>query len=126
LIEYSVTLESGETEIVAVALTDSLSDGLSMVYSFFNPEHAKRSIGSFMILDHIHMARQVRLPYVYLGYWVQDSPKMDYKANFTPLETFRNGQWRNLQEREATSSSESFFATDPISDQVAAIHLPKT
>ena len=69
-----------EGDIVACALTDVLADGLSMVYSFFDPELADRSLGTFMILEHIERARKLGKPYVYLGYWVDGSPKMDYKA----------------------------------------------
>ena len=70
----------GAGPLLAVALTDVLSDGLSMVYSFFDPDASDRSLGTFMILDHIERARRMGLPYVYLGYWVQGSRKMDYKA----------------------------------------------
>src|SRR5258708_10703179 len=66
-------------ELLAVALTDVLSDGLSMVYSFFEPSEESRSLGTFMILDHIARARRQGLPYVYLGYWIEGSKKMDYK-----------------------------------------------
>ena len=65
----------GAGNLLAVALTDVLSDGLSMVYSFFDPEEADRSLGTFMILDHIERAKRMGLPYVYLGYWVRDFPQ---------------------------------------------------
>jgi arginine-tRNA-protein transferase len=74
-------------KLIAVSLTDQLADGLSMVYSFYDPEQADgRSLGSFMILDHIARARRRGLPYVYLGYWVEGSKKMAYKARFRPQE----------------------------------------
>src|SRR5256885_4778079 len=76
----------GTGALHAVALTDVLSDGLSMVYSFFEADEAWRSLGTFMILDHIARARQLGLPYVYLGYWVPGSRKMDYKGRFLPHE----------------------------------------
>ena len=57
-------------------LTDVLDDGLSMIYSFYDPDGANRSLGTFMILDHIERARRLGLPYLYLGYWVQGSRKM--------------------------------------------------
>ena len=63
-------------ELVAVALTDVLSDGLSMVYSFFEPSQVNRSLGTFMILDHIARARRMGLPHLYLGYWVEGSRKI--------------------------------------------------
>src|SRR4051794_20124140 len=70
----------GSGDLLAVALTDVLGDGLSMVYSFFEASEASRSLGTFMILDHIARARRMGLAYVYLGYWVGGSRKMDYKA----------------------------------------------
>src|SRR5437763_7518931 len=70
----------GTGELVAVALTDVLADGLSMVYSFFESDQASRSLGTFMILDHIARARRMGLPFVYLGYWVQGLRQMEYKG----------------------------------------------
>ena len=84
----------GEGPLLGVALTDLLSDGLSMVYSFFNPDDATRSLGTHLILDHIERARGLGLPYVYLGYWVNGSPKMDYKARFRPQEHLTGEGWR--------------------------------
>lgn len=72
--------------LVAVALTDVMPDGLSMVYSFYDPALKHRGLGNLLILDHIKQVRQTGLNYVYLGYWVKDSPKMAYKARFKPLE----------------------------------------
>jgi arginine-tRNA-protein transferase len=82
----------GET-LVAVALTDILSDGLSMVYSFFEPEQHERSLGTFMVLDHIARARRMGLPYVYLGYWIDGSKKMDYKSRFLPQQRLAPSGW---------------------------------
>lgn len=79
--------------LVAVALTDILNDGLSMVYSFFEPDEEIRSLGTFMILDHIGRARRMGLPYVYLGYWVRGSRKMDYKSRFLPQERLMSQGW---------------------------------
>ena len=70
----------GEGPLIATALTDVLADGLSMVYSFFDPDYADRSLGTFMILDHIARARKMGLPYVYLGYWVEGSPQDGLQA----------------------------------------------
>lgn len=85
LVEYRLR-DDPERRLVAVALTDVMPDGLSMVYSFYDPELAHRSMGTFLILDHIEQVRSAGLEYVYLGYWVKDSPKMAYKAQFKPLE----------------------------------------
>src|SRR5262249_55784141 len=83
----------GSGSLLAVALTDVLSDGLSMVYSFFDPEAGARSLGTFMILDHITRAGRMGLPYVYLGYWVNGSRKMDYKSRFLPQERLMSDGW---------------------------------
>jgi arginyl-tRNA--protein-N-Asp/Glu arginylyltransferase len=83
----------GNGELLAVALTDVLGDGLSMVYSFFEPDAGPRSLGTFMILDHITRAYQMGLPYVYLGYWVRGSRKMDYKGRFLPQERLGPHGW---------------------------------
>jgi arginine-tRNA-protein transferase len=81
-------------ELVAVALTDVLTDGLSMVYSFFDSHHASRSLGTFMILDHIARCRHMGLAYVYLGYWVHGSRKMDYKGRFLPQQRLSPDGWK--------------------------------
>jgi arginyl-tRNA--protein-N-Asp/Glu arginylyltransferase len=85
-------------ELVAVALTDVLSDGLSMVYSFFDPDITGRSLGTYMILDHIERAHRMGLPYVYLGYWVRGSQKMDYKGRFLPQERLLPNGWTRAEE----------------------------
>ncbi|GJE01481.1 MULTISPECIES: arginyltransferase [Methylobacterium] len=82
---------------VAVCLTDVLSDGLSMVYSFYEPGEADRSLGTYMILDHIERARLLGLPYLYLGYWVEGSRKMDYKAKFAPQERLMPQGWARVE-----------------------------
>ena len=87
----------GTGSLLAVALTDVLGDGLSMVYSFFEPEEAERSLGTFMILDHIDRALKMGLPYVYLGYWVRDSRKMDYKGHFLPQERLLADGWTRFE-----------------------------
>jgi leucyl-tRNA---protein transferase len=84
--------------LVAMALTDVMPDGLSMVYSFFDPNLAPRSLGTMLILDHISQVRLAGLSYVYLGYWVKDSPKMAYKGRFRPLEVQQGPLgWRRLE-----------------------------
>lgn len=83
----------GQGELIAVALTDKMADGLSMVYSYFNPDFEDRSLGTFMILDHIARARAMGLPHVYLGYWVNGSRKMNYKMRFMPQEHLGPKGW---------------------------------
>lgn len=92
VIEYRDTTD----KLIACVLIDTLADGLSMVYSFFDPEASRRSLGNFMILDHITRARHDGLSYLYLGYWVKDSPKMDYKARFSPCEILGARGWKPL------------------------------
>jgi len=89
---HLVNYHQGET-LIASALIDVLSDGLSMSYSFYNPDEPQRSLGKFMILDHILKAREAGLDYVYLGYWVKDSPKMGYKASYRPHELLTDQGW---------------------------------
>ena len=101
LIEYRrAGVDGGPGELVACALVDVLSDGLSLVYSFYDPAIAKRSPGSFVILDHLVQARLAEMAYVYLGYWVPGSPKMDYKARYRPIEVLKPGGWRLLAASE--------------------------
>lgn len=88
LVEYRLRDHPDQT-LVAVALTDVMPDGLSMVYSFYDPDLAHRSLGTFLILDHIEQVRSAALSYVYLGYWVKESPKMAYKGLYQPLEVQR-------------------------------------
>ncbi|WP_153769604.1 arginyltransferase [Labrenzia sp. CE80] len=83
----------GEGPLLGVALTDQLADGLSMVYSFYDPDVTGVGLGTYMILDHIQRARRLGLPYVYLGYWVEGSPKMAYKARFQPQEHLGSDGW---------------------------------
>jgi leucyl-tRNA---protein transferase len=87
----------GRGQLLAVALSDVLSDGLSMVYSFFDPDEGGRSLGTFMILDHIARARRMGLTYVYLGYWVRGSKKMDYKGRFLPQERLAPNGWMRVE-----------------------------
>lgn len=84
-------------QLTACMLIDRLTDGLSLVYSFFEPAASHRSLGKFMILDQIDRARQEGLPYLYLGYWVPGSPKMHYKSRFQPAEILGHRGWVPLQ-----------------------------
>lgn len=127
VVEYRTlgTEESPAPSLSAVCLTDVLSDGLSMVYSFFEPDLSSFSLGTYVILDHIAMAKEAGLPYVYLGYWVPGSPKMDYKAKFGPLEIYRGGEWVLLDDPTSVEINPTDELKDPISEQVAAIYLPE-
>ncbi len=125
VIEY--TDPSGDqAELAAVCLTDILDDGLSMVYSFFDPDRAGDSLGTYAILDHIEIAREAGLPYVYLGYWVPGSPKMGYKSKFDALEIYLGRAWQPLRNPEAFEAALHPRSSDPIAEQVARISLPDT
>lgn len=124
VIEYRE--ETNPDELTAVCLTDVLDDGLSMVYSFFDPESDRDSLGTYIILDHIRIAQEANLPYVYLGYWVPGSPKMSYKARFSALEIYQGGEWKNLSSPDTFDADTHPLSTDPIAEQVARINLPDT
>lgn len=83
--------------LIAACLWDRLGDGLSGVYSFFDPIEKRRGLGNFMVLRLIARAREMGLPYVYLGYWIKDGRKMSYKARFRPLEALGPDGWRLLE-----------------------------
>ena len=88
---------SGDATIVTPSPTSEPSDGLSMVYSYFDPYAGDRSLGTFMILDHIERARTMGLDYVYLGYWVQGARKMDYKGRFLPQDRLLPTGWSRVE-----------------------------
>lgn len=113
-----------DADLIAVALTDVFDDGLSMVYSFYDPALEGMSLGTYAILDHIALAREAGLPFVYLGYWVPGSRKMGYKAGFSALEVFKGGQWQDIGEPSDHAATLHPLAVDPIAEQVARIHLP--
>jgi arginine-tRNA-protein transferase len=97
IVEYRRRSDDGEPgALVACALSDVLRDGLSMVYSFFHPGEDARSLGTYMILDHVRSARMRGLQHVYLGYWVQGSEKMHYKSRFRPMEALGREGWERL------------------------------
>lgn len=97
VIEYRLG-EGPDAQLVGASITDILRDGLSMVYSFFDPDLTSRSLGTFMILEHISRANELGLPHTYLGYWVKGSPKMEYKRSFWPLEVLSGDQWRLMKQ----------------------------
>lgn len=125
VIEYA-SERDGTRSLAAVCLTDVLDDGLSMVYSFYDPELAGDSLGTYVILDHIEIARDAGLPYVYLGYWVPGSPKMGYKSRFPALEVYHGAAWQELRDPSRYSARTHPLSTDPIAEQVARISLPDT
>ncbi len=110
--------------LVGVCLTDVLDDGLSLVYSFYEPDLEQSSLGTFIILDHVEIARRAGLPYVYLGYWVPGSRKMDYKARFGALEIYKGGRWIDIGDPDSHSGESHPLSIDPIAEQVARIALP--
>ena len=128
IVEYSADPRPGERRraLTAVCLTDILDDGVSMVYSFYDPDREKDSLGTYIILDHVAMAREAGLPFVYLGYWVPGSRKMGYKANFTALEIYKGGRWQPIGDPAGHSSETHPLSVDPIAEQVARINLPDT
>ncbi len=101
VVEYlTEDAETGAKSLIAACLSDVLSDGLSMVYSFFEPELSIDSLGSYMVLDHIAMAQAMHLDYVYLGYWVSGSRKMDYKVTYRPFELCDGTNWHRFEDRD--------------------------
>lgn len=84
--------------LVATCITDQMQDGYSAVYSFFDPDEERRSLGNFMILSLVNLALEQGKPFVYLGFWVPGSQKMHYKATFGPLEGFVRGSWRLIED----------------------------
>lgn len=128
VIEYSTDPAPGSRRrpLAAVSLTDVFDDGLSMVYSFYDPDLTDMSLGSYAILDHINIAREAGLPYVYLGYWVPGSRKMGYKAGYSALEIFKGGEWVELGDPADHRAELHPLSVDPIAEQVARISLPET
>jgi arginyl-tRNA--protein-N-Asp/Glu arginylyltransferase len=124
VIEYTRTGIGGELELAAVCLTDVLDDGLSMVYSFYDPSLPDQSLGTYVVLDHIRIAREAGLPYVYLGYWVPGSRKMGYKAKFSALEIYKGGRWQDIGDPAGHKAELHPLSVDPIAEQVSRITLP--
>ncbi len=126
VIEYHATRHDARDELAAVCLTDILDDGVSMVYSFYTPERQKQSLGTYIILDHIDIAREAGLPYVYLGYWVPGSPKMDYKARFSALEIYYQGEWQPVDPGTDYTAETHPLTSASVAEQIARITLPET
>ena len=102
VLEYREPSVNGELgRLVGACLTDRQGDGLSMIYSFYDPEHEVRTgLGNYIILDHIQRAAQAELPFVYLGYWVDGSARMQYKIRYRPLERLGPAGWQRFTEDE--------------------------
>lgn len=114
VIEYREPSEDGVTpgRLVGACLTDKQNDGLSMIYSFYDPHHASRSgLGNYIILDHIRRAADMGLPYVYLGYWVEGSARMQYKVRYRPLEKLGRVGWERMSAAEQDRLIESAAKT---------------
>lgn len=94
IIEY----RNAEERLIAVVLIDVLMDGYSMVYSYFDPKEGARSLGHFMILDHIRRCQKQQQPWLYLGYWVKESQKMNYKARYKPCQILGVYGWQEMRE----------------------------
>jgi len=103
VVEYREPSQDGVTpgRLIGACLTDKQGDGLSMIYSFYDPDHEGRAgLGNFIILDHIHRAREMGLPYVYLGYWVEGSSRMQYKVRYRPMERLGRAGWERFSPEE--------------------------
>jgi arginine-tRNA-protein transferase len=122
VVEYT---DRDSEALIGVCLTDMLEDGLSMVYSFYDPDLMRSSLGTYLILDHIEIARDAGLPYVYLGYWVPGSAKMAYKAKFSGLEIHLGNQWVPMDNPDQFTAEDHPLSTPPIAEQVANIALPE-
>lgn len=86
-----------QEQLLGVAVIDLLSDGISAMYTFYDPDRADRGLGVFSVLWQVEYARSLGLPWVYLGYWIKQSPKMAYKVNYRPLEAYSDGTWSRLE-----------------------------
>jgi arginine-tRNA-protein transferase len=103
---HVVEFRDNDGRLVAACLTDRLSDGLSAVYSFYDPDMERSSLGTYAVLWLVQRALQLDLPFVYLGYWVPQSRKMAYKARFRPSEILTGGHWRELLATDLAQPSE--------------------
>lgn len=100
VVEYrEPTVDGTPGRLVGACLTDRQADGLSMIYSFFETDNpARPSLGTYIVLDHILRAAEAELPYIYLGYWVNGSPRMDYKIRYKPLERLGPSGWSRMED----------------------------
>lgn len=94
-----------DKKLISVAVFDVLPQGLSAVYTFFDTDHENRSLGTLAILQLIQHTKELKLPYLYLGYWIEESQKMSYKVNFKPVEGYVDKNWQQLViEKKETAS----------------------
>ena len=107
VIEYRERGTAGRPgKLVGACLTDRQGDGLSMIYSFFDPDRADRmGLGSYIIIDHVLRAQRAGLPYVYLGYWVEGSERMGYKIRYRPIERLGRAGWERFEPQEGDTGS---------------------
>ncbi|MGB7373727.1 arginyltransferase [Pontixanthobacter sp.] len=129
VMEYREPSRDGITpgRLVGACLTDRQADGLSMIYSFYDPDHSQRSgLGNYIILNHIVHSAEQGLPYVYLGYWVEGSDRMRYKVRYRPLERLTRNGWQRMTADEQSaliaqsSNKENVVETDPVADTASA------
>jgi len=121
LVEYrEPTADGTPGRLVGACLTDKQGDGLSMIYSFYDPDHAERAgLGNYIILDHINRASEMGLPYVYLGYWVEGAQRMQYKVRYRPLERLTRSGWARISDADqdrliAAAAAGRRTATEPL------------
>ena len=95
-VTHYIEFRCESSQLVAVAVTDKLDNGLSAIYTFFDPAQSKRSLGVFSVLFQISWARKMKLPYVYLGYWIKNCKKMTYKIDYQPCQLLINGGWVSI------------------------------
>lgn len=102
MVEYrEPTADGSPGRLVGACLTDKQGDGLSMIYSFYDPDHGERAgLGNYIILDHIRRATEMGLPFVYLGYWVEGAQRMQYKVRYRPLERLTRSGWTRISDAE--------------------------
>lgn len=118
IVEYREPSADGVTpgRLVGACLTDRQGDGLSMIYSFYDPDHPVRTgLGNYIILDHIRRATEMDLPYVYLGYWVEGSARMQYKVRYRPLERLGRNGWERISAAEQDRLIAAAVSSDRLS-----------
>ncbi len=93
-------------QLIAVLVCDEMLDGLSAIYTCYDPDEQHRSLGTYAVLVEIEQARQRQLDYLYLGYWIQDCQKMNYKSRFQPLELLIGGEWQRHEQLPSVSQEQ--------------------